>query len=102
LVDYVLFRPFFASSRSLPRGDPLEKDNPVRSGSVNPGFSILEKVIIKPLRSGLEKTRVVFKKPSPVCFFGLFGGFFGDFFGFFLYICPEERVFRVFQFQEYF
>jgi hypothetical protein len=44
--NYVLFRPFFASSRSLPRGDPLEKDNPVRSGSVNPGFSILEKVII--------------------------------------------------------
>jgi hypothetical protein len=51
------------------------------------------------LVSGLEKTRVFFK-PSPVDFFGLFWVF--GFFGFFSYICPEERVFRVFQFQEYF
>jgi hypothetical protein len=41
------------------------------------------------------------KKPSPVGFFGFFWflsfflGFFG-FFGFFIYICPKERVFRVF------
>jgi len=34
------------------------------------------------------------KKTSPVGFFWVFG--------FFLYICPEERVFRVYLFQEYF
>ncbi len=35
--------------------------------------------------------------------FGFFGGIFGVFGVFaFFYICPEERVFRVFQFQEYF
>jgi hypothetical protein len=39
----LFFRPFFASSRSLIR-EAL--DNPVGSGSVNPGFSILEKVIV--------------------------------------------------------
>ncbi len=39
----------------------------------------------------LEKTRV-FKKNQPMGFFGFFGGFLV----FFLYICPEERVFRVF------
>ncbi len=36
---------------------------------------------------GLEKTRVFLKKNSPVVFFGFFG---------FFYICPKERVFRVF------
>jgi hypothetical protein len=61
------------------------------------------------LEPGLEKTR--FKKKQPTGFFlGLFGffgvflgflGFFGfflvfSFFLFFLYICPEERVLRVF------
>ena len=40
--------------------------------------------------AGLEKTRF-FLKPSPVVFWG-----------FFLHMCPEERVFGVFQFHEYF
>jgi hypothetical protein len=44
------------------------------------------------LEAGLEKTRVLKKKTSPVGFFGFFFGFLG-FFGFF---CPDERVFRVF------
>jgi hypothetical protein len=42
-------------------------------------------------KAGLEKTRFFLKKPSPVVFWVFF-----DFLGFFLYICPEERVFRVF------
>jgi hypothetical protein len=42
------------------------------------------------LEAGLEKTRVKKKKTSPVVFFGFFV------FLVFLYICPEERVFRVF------
>ncbi len=51
--------------------------------------------------TGLEKTRVFLKKPSPVGFFGFFWVFwvFWVFLGFF---CPDERVFRVFQFYEYF
>ncbi len=44
---------------------------------------------------GLEKTRVFKKKLSPVVIFWFFWGFFLGYFGFFLYICPEERVFRV-------
>ncbi len=49
--------------------------------------------------SGLEKPGF-FKKPSPMFFLVFWGflgvfGFFG-FIGFFKYICPEERVFRVF------
>jgi hypothetical protein len=68
--------------------------------------------------AGLEKTRFLLTQPSGFfgfcgffVFFWFFGicGFFGFFgiFGFlvffgFLYICPEERVFGVFQFQEYF
>jgi hypothetical protein len=46
------------------------------------------------LNPGLEKTRVFKKKTSPVGFFG--------FSCFYLYNCPEERVFGVFQFQESF
>jgi hypothetical protein len=38
------------------------------------------------------------KKPSPVFFFV----FFYFLFFWFFYVCPEERVFRVFQFQGYF
>jgi hypothetical protein len=45
---------------------------------------------------GLEKSQVFLKKSSLV-------GFFLDFcFFVFLYICIEEIVYRVFQFQEYF
>jgi hypothetical protein len=40
-------------------------------------------------QAGLEKTRVFFTKTQP-------SGFFFVFFVFFLYICPEEIVFRVF------
>ncbi len=40
------------------------------------------------------------KKNQPRAFFLFFCWFFLVFF--FIYICPEERVFRVFQFQEYF
>jgi hypothetical protein len=50
------------------------------------------------LLAGLEKTRGFLKKPSPVgllIFFGVFWVF-GFLWFFFLYICPEERVFRVF------
>ncbi len=52
--------------------------------------------------TGLEKTRVFLKKPSPVGFFGFFWvflgflGFFG-FFWFFWVFCLDERVFRVFR-----
>jgi hypothetical protein len=56
--------------------------------------------------AGLEKNRVFYiKKNQPngfFCFFWVFFGFFFFlfflcFFGFFkIYICPEERVFRVF------
>jgi hypothetical protein len=42
------------------------------------------------LQAGLEKPGFLYKKTSPV-FFWFFGVFW-----FFLYICPEERVFRVF------
>jgi hypothetical protein len=53
------------------------------------------------LKAGLEKTRDLKKKPAQwvifVFVFGGFLGFFGVFWVFgFLYICPEERVFRVF------
>jgi hypothetical protein len=48
------------------------------------------------LDAGLEKTRVK-KKPSPVFFFVIFFCF-----DFFLFMRLEERVFRLFQFQEYF
>jgi hypothetical protein len=48
-------------------------------------------------QAGLEKPGFL-KKNSPVGFLGFFWGFLA----FFLYICPEESVFRVFQFQEYF
>jgi hypothetical protein len=48
------------------------------------------------LGRGLEKPGIS-KKPSPVFFL-----FFFVFLGFLLNICPEERVFRVFHFQEYF
>jgi hypothetical protein len=55
---------------------------------------------------GWKKPGFKKKKTSPVGFFGFFGFFLGflDFFGFwfFLYICPEERVFWGFQFQEHF
>jgi hypothetical protein len=44
-------------------------------------------------RQGWKKP---FKKIQPSVFFG----FFWFLFEFFLYICPEERIFRVFQFQE--
>jgi hypothetical protein len=44
--------------------------------------------------AGLEKTRFFFKKNPAQWVFQVFLFFFG-FFGF-LYICPEERVFRVF------
>jgi hypothetical protein len=46
--------------------------------------------IKKPVKAGLEKTRFFYIKNQP-----------SGFFGFFSYICPEESVFRVFQFQEY-
>jgi hypothetical protein len=46
------------------------------------------------LDAGLEKTWVL-KKTSQWFFWGVFGVFW-DFFGFLKYICPEERVFRVF------
>jgi hypothetical protein len=45
--------------------------------------------------AGLEKTRF-FIKTQPSGFFWVFGFFV------FLYICPEERVFRVFSVSEYF
>jgi hypothetical protein len=48
-------------------------------------------------KAGLEKTRVKKKKPAQWGFLGFFG-----YFCFFWGFCPEERVFRVFQFQEYF
>ncbi len=56
------------------------------------------------LEAGLEKTRVLKKKPAQL-FFGVFWGFFWVFLGFFLsffyfflflHICPEEGVFRFF------
>ncbi len=51
-----------------------------------------EKLVQKtgsPSEAGLEKTRFFIKKnPAQWGFFGLFG--------FFIYICPEERIFRVF------
>ena len=53
----------------------------------------------KILETGLEKTRVFLKKPSPVGFFGFFLGFWGffwGFLGFFGFFCPDERVSRVF------
>jgi hypothetical protein len=55
---------------------------------------------VKRPQAGLEKKPFFLKNTSPVgffCFFGFFEffGFFLEFFGFF-YICPEERVFRVF------
>jgi uncharacterized membrane protein YdjX (TVP38/TMEM64 family) len=53
---------------------------------------------IQAFQAGLKKTGVL-KKTSQVFFFGFFILFFGSFL---IYICPEERVFRVFQFQEYF
>jgi hypothetical protein len=50
-----------------------------------------------PLLPWLEKTQVFKKKLSPMGFFGCFGSFcFLSFFRFFLNICPEERIFRVF------
>jgi hypothetical protein len=47
-------------------------------------------------KQGLEKNQVFFKNPPQwvFCFFFVFLVF--------LYICPEERFLRVFQFQEYF
>jgi hypothetical protein len=45
----------------------------------------------EPFEAGLEKTRAFKKKTKP-------SGFFGGFLGFLKYICPEERVFRVFSF----
>jgi SpoVK/Ycf46/Vps4 family AAA+-type ATPase len=48
----------------------------------------LEDLKLKLRQAGLEKTRFFKKKTSPVGFFG--------FFWVFLYICPEERVLRVF------
>jgi superfamily I DNA and/or RNA helicase len=50
-------------------------------------------------QAGLEKKPGLKKKTSPVAFLGFLG-----YLGFlvFLYICPEEKVFWVFQFQEYF
>jgi hypothetical protein len=62
-------------------------------------------------RAGLDKTPVKKKKKKqPSGFFVFFGFFcFFLFLGFFVFfcffifcICPEEGVFRVFQFQEYF
>ncbi len=52
-------------------------------------------------RTGLEKTRVFFKKPSPVgflFFFGFFRVFWGflGFFGFFWVFLPRREGFRVF------
>jgi hypothetical protein len=51
-----------------------------------------------PSKAGFrKKTRFFFKLTQPS------GVFFVGFFNFFLYICPEERIFRVFSvFQEYF
>jgi hypothetical protein len=46
------------------------------------------------VRQGWKKTGFFKKKTAQWVFLG--------FFGFFLYICPEEGVFRVFQFQEFF
>jgi hypothetical protein len=66
-------------------------------GPVEPGGEPAAKVR-QVLVSGLEKSRFFFNQPSGFfCFFGFFG-----FLWFFLYICREERVFRIFQFQEYF
>jgi hypothetical protein len=48
------------------------------------------------LQAGLEKTRAFFKKPSPVFFLGFLGFLIFLGFLFFLYICPEERVSRIF------
>ncbi len=49
-------------------------------------------------QAGLEKPGFFVKKPQPSGFLFVFLFFWG-FLGFFLSICPEERVFRVFQFQ---
>jgi hypothetical protein len=49
-------------------------------------------VLVVGEQAGLEKTR--FFKTQPCRVFWFFLGFFG----FFLYICPEERVFSDFQF----
>jgi hypothetical protein len=49
-------------------------------------------LILLLLQAALEKTHVLKKKPSPVGFFVFL--FFIVFFS--SYICPEERVFRVF------
>ncbi len=57
-----------------------------------------------PVHAGLEKTRVLKKKPSPVGFFVFFLFFLGflNFFGFFWVFCPDERVFRVYGLQQAF
>jgi hypothetical protein len=47
-------------------------------------------------KAGLEKNPGFKKKIQPSGFFWVFWAFLGVFSGFFLYICPEERVFRVF------
>jgi hypothetical protein len=54
----------------------------------------------KALAQGWKKPGFLRKKTQPYGFFLAFFLFFCFFV--FLYICPVERVFRVFQFQEYF
>ncbi len=51
--------------------------------------------LLHPLGSGLEKTRVFLKKPSPVGFFGFFWVFLGflGFFGFFWVFLPGREGF---------
>ena len=57
-------------------------------------FSFLSEDELRRMKAGLEETRFFFLKPAQWVFLFFFV-FFG-FFGFFLYICLEERFFRVF------
>jgi hypothetical protein len=59
-------------------------------------------VLVVGEQAGLEKTRFFFKNPAQWAFLFFLGVFcffwvFWFFFVLFLYICPEERVFRDFQ-----
>jgi hypothetical protein len=65
-------------------------------------LNLLKNVAVHSYRQGWKKTLVYFKKPSPLVFWVFLGflGFLGFFwvFFFFFYICPEERVLRVFRY----
>ncbi len=65
-------------------------------GSILQAFQVLIILINKRGgRAGLEKPGLLWKKPAQ---WGFFGGVFSLFwvFSVFIYICPKERVFRVF------